>query len=43
MPPAKHSGPVRARPEADALAAQDSGAAYSNYIRNYRALEPRQS
>ena len=35
--------PAGQHPAADALAGQDSGAAYSNYIHNYRALEPRQS
>lgn len=35
--------PAGQHPAADALASEDSGAAYSNYIRDYRALEPRQS
>jgi phospholipase C len=35
--------PAGQHPAADALAGQDSGAAYSHYIRDYRALEPRQS
>jgi len=35
--------PAGQHPAADALAAEDSGAAYSSYIRNYETLEPRQS
>jgi phospholipase C len=35
--------PAGQHPAADALAGQESGAAYSHYIRDYRALEPRQS
>jgi phospholipase C len=31
--------PAGQHPAADALAAEDSGAAYSNYIRNYGTLE----
>jgi len=35
--------PAGQHPAADALAAEDSGAAYSNYIRNYGTLERRRS
>jgi phospholipase C len=35
--------PAGQHPAADALASENSGTAYSNYIHNYRALEPRQS
>ena len=51
MAPAKHSRiqadlisrpyPAGQHPAADALAAQDSGAAYENYIPSYRTLEGR--
>jgi len=34
--------PAGQHPAADALAAQDSGTAYQNYIRNYASLEPTQ-
>jgi phospholipase C len=35
--------PAGQHPAADRLTSEDSGEAYSNYIHNYRALEPRQS